>query len=138
MSLPKTWPRMWPTLKLHKILLIVTLDKTLAGVGLDAGGEFLDAFNNLVLIAILIRGLHRLGRLAQDMIALSGDFKTQEYQEASARINETIGNANLNEDGTLKTNPDGTRYPPLRRRGTRSKLLVLLLGQTPVYLHPSM
>ena len=41
-------------------------------------------------------------------MTLAGDFKTDEYQEAAARINNTIGNANIGEDGTLLTNPDGT------------------------------
>ena len=79
-----------------------------AGVVLDAGGELLDSFNNLVLLAGINPESTPAGRIAQDMLALAGDFKTAEYQEASARIQNTIGNANLNEDGTLKTNPDGT------------------------------
>ena len=79
-----------------------------AGVVLDAGGELLDSFNNLVILAGINPESTPAGRLAQDMIVLAGDFKTTEYQEASARIQNTIGNANLNEDGTLKTNPDGT------------------------------
>ena len=79
-----------------------------AGVVLDAGGELLDSFNNLVLIAGIDPGTTPAGRVAQDMIALAGDFKTAEYQEAAARIQDTISNANFDEDGNLLTNPDGT------------------------------
>ena len=100
---------MWPTLKLRKILLIVTLDKTLRVWYCDAGGEFLDAFNNLVLIAnIDPESTPAWASWPRDMMTLAGDFKTDEYQEASARNGNTIGNANIGEDGKLLTNPDGT------------------------------
>lgn len=79
-----------------------------AGVVLDAGGELLDAFNNLVLIANINPESTPLGQTARDMMTLAGDFKTDEYQEAAARISNTIGNANIGEDGKLLTNPDGT------------------------------
>ena len=79
-----------------------------AGVVLDAGGELLDSFNNLVLIAGINPESTPLGKTARDMIALAGDFKTEEYQEAAARIQDTISGANLDEDGNLLTNPDGT------------------------------
>ncbi len=90
-----------------------------AGVVLDAGGELLDSFNNLVLIAGINPESTPLGKIARDMMALAGDFKTEEYQEASARIQDTISEANIEPDklpngspnpkaGQLKTNPDGT------------------------------
>ena len=79
-----------------------------AGVVLDAGGELLDAFNNLVLIANINPESTPLGQTARDMMTLAEDFKTDEYQEAAARISNTIGNANIGEDGKLLTNPDGT------------------------------
>jgi hypothetical protein len=79
-----------------------------AGVVLDAGGELLDSFNNLVFLQVLSQNLHRRARTAQDMMALAGDFKTAEYQEAATRIQDTISNANFDEDGNLLTNPDGT------------------------------
>ena len=94
--------------------------QNVAGVGLDAGGEFLDAFNNVVYLAGIDPGTTPAGRVAQDMLALAGDFKTAEYQEASARIQDTIKNANREPDtlpdgtpnpkaGQLLTNPDGTQ-----------------------------
>tara|TARA_R100000234_G_scaffold70086_1_gene43051 strand:+ start:5661 stop:10994 length:5334 start_codon:yes stop_codon:yes gene_type:complete len=90
-----------------------------AGVVLDAGGELLDSFNNLVLIAGINPESTPLGKTARDMMALAGDFKTTEYQEAAARIQDTISEANIEPDklpngspnpkaGQLKTNPDGT------------------------------
>ena len=82
--------------------------KNTAGVVLDAGGELLNSMNALVLIAGVNPESTPAGKLARDMITLAGDFKTEEYQEASARIQDTISKANFNEDGTLKTNPDGT------------------------------
>ena len=82
--------------------------KNTAGVVLAAGGELLDSMNNLVLIAGINPESTPLGKTAKNLIAMSGDMKTEDYKAAAAEIQDTIGKANFNEDGTLKTNPDGT------------------------------
>jgi len=82
--------------------------KNTAGVVLAAGGELLDSMNNLVLIAGINPESTPLGKTAKNLVAMSGDMKTEEYKAAAAEIQETIGKANFDKDGKLLTNPDGT------------------------------
>ena len=58
-----------------------------AGIALEAGGELLDTFNNLVLLANINPESTPLGALARDMLALGGDMKTDEWNAAVDRMN---------------------------------------------------
>ena len=89
-----------------------------AGVVLDAGGE-LRCVQQSSSYCQYQPEFAPLGQTARDMMTLAGDFKTDEYQEAAARISNTIGNANIGEDGKLLTILTARRYPPLQKYGTR-------------------
>jgi hypothetical protein len=58
-----------------------------AGIALEAGGELLDTFNNMVLLANINPASTPLGAFARDMLALGGDMKTPEWKAAVTRMN---------------------------------------------------
>jgi predicted nucleic acid-binding Zn-ribbon protein len=58
-----------------------------AGIALEAGGELLDTFNNMLLLVNINPASTPMGKTARDMIALGGDVKTDEWNAAVADMN---------------------------------------------------
>jgi uncharacterized membrane protein len=61
-----------------------------AGLVLEAGGELLETFNNMLLLANINPASTPLGAFARDMVELGGDTKTVEWQEAVTRMNDRM------------------------------------------------
>lgn len=64
--------------------------KNTAGIALEAGGELLSSFNQLVMLANINPASTPLGAFARDMVALGGDTKTPEWQAAVRRMNDRM------------------------------------------------
>jgi len=70
----------------------------LTGVSVEAGGELLNSFNTLALLVGIDPKSTPLAEVANDLMALGGDMKSEEWKQAQRNISERIANANKDID----------------------------------------
>jgi len=106
--------------------------KNTAGVVLDAGGELLQTFNDVLYFAGINPDTTPAGKLAKEMIAMGGDLKTSDWKAASENINKIMDSANYNDDGTLKTRPDGSPIPWYEQAFNKAVSIKDAIGSDPI------
>ena len=70
----------------------------LSGVAVEGGGELLNAFNTLSILVGIDPKSTPLAEIANDLLALGGDMKSEEWKQAQKNIAEKIANANKDID----------------------------------------
>ena len=97
--------------------------KDTAGVVLSAGGELIDSFNGLLILADINPETTKAGKFARKLIKMGDDVKTEEYKNNVQEIQQIINDANKDTDpdapwyerawNTTKAIYDGASKAPL-------------------------
>lgn len=70
----------------------------LSGVAVEGGGELLNAFNTLSILVGIDPKSTPLAEIADDLLALGSDMKSEEWKQAQKNIAEKVANANKDID----------------------------------------
>lgn len=100
--------------------------RNVAGITTEGGGELLNAFNTLSILVGIDPKSTPLAGIADDLIALGGDLKTESYKKGQANIQSRIQYAGYeletDKDGNLVLDEDGRVKPALDTDGNPIKL----------------